>query len=105
MIIWIIGIVSLVCVIFYVSKKIADMMQIPIEEVFRRRKLETNIRTGKTALWSNSNEHVSSKDLILLQKPLFTHVGIGGIGPAYFPSFDIACIAQAELERRRNKER
>ena len=94
---YILGIVIFVCV-FYVSKKIADMMQVPIDEVFRRRKLENSIRTGETKL-----NDVSSKDLIAIQSSLYTTVGVGGIGPAYLPSFDIYSLAQRELERRRNE--
>jgi len=101
MVAWIVGIVLFIGVL-YVSKKITDMMQVPIDEVFRLRGLETNVRTGEMALFANEGEYVSSKDLILLQRPLFTVVGVGGVGPAYIPSLDIICITQAELERRRN---
>ena len=97
MLIWI-SVIIVFGMVFYISKKIADMMQVPIVEVFRRRKLETDIRTGDVSI-----DRVSSQDLVLLQKALYSVVGVGGFGPYYIPSFDIFSITQSELERRRTK--
>lgn len=97
--IWIILGIIVSFLVVYISTKIAGMMQVPIDEVFRLRKLENSIRIGDTAL--SGDKCVSSADLIRLQRPIFTVVGMGGRGPAFLPSYDIVCITQAELERRR----
>lgn len=46
---------------------------------------------------------ISDELLLRLRLPKFTHVGIGGIGPAYTPSFTLWCMVAEELKRRRER--
>lgn len=46
-------------------------------------------------------EDVSDEVLLRLRLPKFTHVGVGGVGPAYIPSFVLWCMVADELKRRR----
>lgn len=45
---------------------------------------------------------VSDTDLLSLSRPCFTVVGMGGVGPAYLPSFSIWRLVQDELLKRRS---
>ncbi len=46
--------------------------------------------------------NVSNADLISLSRTCFTVVGVGGVGPAYIPSFSIWRLVQDELAKRRS---
>lgn len=46
-------------------------------------------------------EDISDELLLRLRLPKFTHVGVGGVGPAYNPSFALWCKVDDELKRRR----
>lgn len=47
---------------------------------------------------------ISDEKLIRLRLPKFTHVGMGGVGPAFMPSFTLWCMVDEELARRRIDE-
>ena len=44
---------------------------------------------------------ISDELLLRLRIPKFTHIGVGGVGPAYTPSFTLWCMVADELKRRR----
>lgn len=44
---------------------------------------------------------ISSSELMALNRPMFTVVGMGGMGPRYEPSFDVFSLVIDELRRRR----
>lgn len=46
-------------------------------------------------------EDISDELLLRLRIPKFTHIGVGGVGPAYTPSFVLWCMVGDELKRRR----
>lgn len=48
-------------------------------------------------------EDVSDELLLRLRLPKFTHVGVGGVGPAYQPSFTLWSMVADELKRRRER--
>jgi len=47
---------------------------------------------------------ISDSELLSLRRPMFTHVGMGGIGPYYSPSFTVLRLVFDELESRRLKK-
>lgn len=67
-----------------------------ISRCFRLRKLHNELLFGRKQF-----KDISDSELLSLSKPLFTHVGMGGIGPSYNPSFSVWEMITEEISRRR----
>lgn len=71
-----------------------------IDRCFELRGEHDDLLTGKL-----KPDCISGKDLIDLQRPMFTYVGLGGVGPMYNPMFAVREIASQELSHRRSQKR
>lgn len=67
-----------------------------IKICFELKSVQDELLVGKLKI-----EDVSDELLLRLRLPKFTHVGVGGVGPAYMPSFILWCMVADELKRRR----
>jgi len=83
-------------VIIYLGWKLASLQNSVIDNCFKVRKLHNDIITGKIDM-----RYISDSELLSLKRPIFTHIGMGGIGPQYIPSFEVLRLVGEELCRRR----
>jgi hypothetical protein len=86
------GIVFAVIVGLLVGK----MMNEPIERCFELKSLHNDILFGRKLL-----ADLDDRTLFSLSKPLWTVVGMGGMGPRYTPDFSVFSLIQREIEARR----
>ncbi len=70
-----------------------------IRRCFELKKLHNAVLFGKEKL-----DAISNFDLLSLSRPMLTRVGFGGVGPAYFPSFQVLAIVNDEISRRRHEQ-
>lgn len=75
---------------------IASVQNSAISNCFKLREAQNGLLTGDLKI-----EDMTDFQLLSLRLPMFTHVGIGGVGPAYLPSFTVLCMVDEELSRRR----
>ncbi len=90
----IVTILSIGIIIF--GWKIASVQNEAIEQCFEVKELADRLLTGELEM-----KYISNSQLLLLRRPIFTHVGMGGVGPSYLPSFAILEMVNEELSRRR----
>ena len=79
-----------------VSYFVARLMDGGIRRCFHIRELHDKLLTGDCKI-----DDVSKPDLLSLRNPILTHVGIGGVGPSYWPSDEILCMVNSALEKMR----
>ncbi len=78
---------------------IASCQNSLIDSCFRKRERHDKLLIGELTI-----KDISDFDLISLSRPMFTHIGMGGIGPHYNPSFTVLCLIDDELTRRRSNQ-
>ena len=91
----IIGIVVILFLVWF-GYVLATTQNEAISRCFKMRKLHNDLLFGRSLI-----KDISDSELLSLSKPLFTHVGMGGIGPAYNPSFSVFEMIMKEIGRRR----
>ena len=67
-----------------------------IGDCLNRKRKHDKLLTGELYI-----QDISNTELIALSHPLWTHIGMGGVGPRYNPSFAVFCLIVDELSRRR----
>lgn len=93
---WIV--IAAICVVLslVIALPIASIQNKAISECFARRRRHNKLLIGELNI-----RDIPSSELIALSLPLFTHVGVGGQGPRYNPSFTVYCLLTDEMSRRR----
>jgi len=61
------------------------------------RDLERSLLFGETDM-----RYITDDDLYSLGRSFYSHVGMGGVGPCYIPSFPTYLLVNKELGRRRS---
>lgn len=93
---WIALIISILVGLIYLGWWIASIQNRTIDVCLGRMKKHNSILVGDLKV-----KDISNSDLVKLNRPLYTHVGMGGIGPCYNPSFTVYSLISDELSRRR----
>lgn len=75
---------------------IASCQNSMITHCFKIRKLHDDLLVGESGV-----SDIPNSKLLSLRSPIFTHVGMGGIGPHYRPSFEVFRMVCDELSQRR----
>lgn len=78
---------------------IARFQNEAIADCLNRKRRHDKILTGDLDVC-----RISDSELVSLCRPLLTHIGMGGIGPCYNPSFIVYCLLVDELTDRRSKK-
>ena len=73
-----------------------SLQNVEIKRCMKLKKMSDTLLVGKLEL-----KYITDSQLLSLSRPKFTHVGLGGIGPSYIPSFFIHELVMEELSRRR----
>jgi len=68
-----------------------------IERVLALRDLERSLLFGETDM-----RYITDDALYFLGRSSYSHVGMGGVGPCYIPSFPTYLLVNKELCRRRS---
>ncbi len=76
---------------------VAGLQNSEISRCLKTKRLHDDLLTGKTEM-----RYLSDSQLLSLSRPKFTHVGVGGFGPYYNPSFLMYEMVTDELSRRRS---
>lgn len=79
-----------------IALPITYMQNSCVEDCFARM-----IKHDKVLCGELNVKDLPNSELLSLKSPLFTVVGMGGVGPRYQPSFDVFSLILDELRRRR----
>lgn len=93
----IISVISIVGVIT-LGIFIASCQNRIINDCLDRKRKHDKLLIGKLNV-----HNIPDSELISLSRPMFTHIGMGGLGPCYNPSFTVLCLVVDELTSRRSK--
>ncbi len=96
---WFVILISIGAIAFsiWLAYQLASAQNTAIDDCLGRKRKHDKLFCGELTLGRLSNS-----ELILLSSPLPTHVGMGGIGPCYNPSFTVFTMILDELARRRD---
>ena len=91
-------IITGIIVAIFLGILIASFQNAIISDCLDRKRMHDKILVGELDF-----RYISDSELVGLSRPLWTHIGVGGIGPCYNPSFTVFCLVVDELTRRRSR--
>ena len=89
-------VIGAVLISMVIALPIASIQNKTISNCFDRKRKHDKLLAGELNV-----QNISNSELIALSRPLFTCIGMGGIGPQYNPSFTVFSLICDELAHRR----